>query len=109
MSAIKATVRNGRVETERPLDLPDGTEVLLYPSTDKTPVDDDNDDDDNDDGFWDDTPEGIAAWLRAYDALEPLILTDEERAAIDKARAEQRAWELEHFEERAEKLRKMWE
>ena len=57
----------------------------------------------------DDTPEGVAAWLREYDALEPLIFTEVEREALEQARAEQKAWELAHFEERAEKLRKMWE
>ena len=99
MNAIRATVRNGRIEPEVPIDFPDGTELLVYPSV----ADPDPDDD------WDDTPEGIVAWLQEYDALQPLIFTDEERAALEKARAEQKAWELAHFEERAERLRKMWE
>jgi hypothetical protein len=29
MNAIKAIVRNGRVEAEGPLDLPDGTELII--------------------------------------------------------------------------------
>ena len=29
MNAIKASIRNDRVDTERPLDWPDGTEVLI--------------------------------------------------------------------------------
>ena len=28
MSTIKAVVRNGRIETDEPLDLPEGTELL---------------------------------------------------------------------------------
>ena len=52
MSILKATVRNGRIETDGPIDLPDGTELRI-------PLPDSALDDDE----WDNTPEGIAAWL----------------------------------------------
>ena len=58
---------------------------------------------------WPDTPETIAAWLKWYDSLEPLIFTDEERAAWEAARREQKEFEKATFAERAEKLRRMWE
>jgi hypothetical protein len=99
MSAIKATVRNGRIEPDSPLALPEGAKVLVFPESD---VNGDVDDEA-------DTPEAIARWLAWYETLEPLILTDEERRAWDERRAAQKAWELEHFEERANKLRRMWE
>jgi hypothetical protein len=99
MIAIRAMVRNGRIETDDPLDLPDGTGLLVYPAEERP---------DPEDAFGD-SPEGLAAWLQAFDARQPLVLSDEDRAEIEKARADQRAWELAHFEERAEKLRKMWE
>jgi hypothetical protein len=80
------------------LDLPDGTELLVYPAEERP---------DPEDAFGD-SPEGLAAWLRAFDAREPLVLSDEDRVAIEKARAGQRTWELAHLEEHAEKLRKVW-
>lgn len=68
MTVIKATVRNGRIETETPVDLPDGTELRI-------PLPGANDTDEDD---WDTTPEGIAAWLDWYDSLQPLKMTEEE-------------------------------
>lgn len=50
MSTIKAVVRNGRIETEEPLDLPEGTELLI-PLPGHSP---------NDTDGWDNSPEGIA-------------------------------------------------
>ncbi len=74
MNAIKATVRGGRIETEELLDLPDGTELLI--PLPKGTLDDNGDDENG----WDNSPEGIAEWLRWYDSLEPLIFTAEEEA-----------------------------
>jgi hypothetical protein len=99
MSPIKAVVRNGRIETEEPLDLPEGTELLIPRPGSSL---------DDEDG-WDNSPEGIAAWLKWYDSLEPLIFTDEERAAWQADRQARKEWELSHFDEYTEKLRKVWE
>jgi hypothetical protein len=101
MHAIKAKVQNGRIEPESPLDLPDGTDVIILPAIAA-------DSDDCMDG-WDDSPEGIAARQVAYDALEPLIFTAEEAAALEADRQARKAWELAHFDQRAERLRKLWE
>lgn len=97
--AIRATVRDGRIEADEPLDLPDGTELVVYAADDRPDPED----------AYGDTPEGLAAWLRDFQSLEPLILTEEERRVIEQAKADQKAWELAHFEEHAEKLRKMWD
>lgn len=70
MLTIKAMVRNGCLETEEPIDLPDGTELLI-PLANGTP--------DEEEG-WDNSPEGIAAWLKWYESLEPLVFTPEEEA-----------------------------
>ena len=99
MPAIKATVRDGRIEPDTPLGLPEGARVVVLPE----PIANDDDGDERD------TPEAIAKWLAWYDTLEPLIITDEERREWDARRAAQKAWEREHFDERAEKLRRMWE
>jgi hypothetical protein len=58
---------------------------------------------------WNNSPEAIAAWLRWYDSLEPLIFTSEERAAWKQDQADRREWELAHADERDEKLRRLWE
>jgi hypothetical protein len=73
MNAIKAIVRGGRIELEEPLDLPDGTELLIpLPNgiSNKGHIEED----------WDNSPEGIADWLKWYDSLEPLIFTEAEEA-----------------------------
>ena len=98
MATLKATVRNGRLETDQPIDLPDGTELRI-------PIPDSTGDDDG----WDNTPEAIAAWLTWYDSLQPLIFTEEERAALDADRRARKDWEKAHFEEYAEELRRLWE
>jgi hypothetical protein len=70
MNAIKATVRGGRIE----LDLPDSTELLI-PLPNGAP--DENGDEEE---GWDNSPDGIAEWLKWYDSLEPLVFTAEEEA-----------------------------
>jgi hypothetical protein len=101
MNAIKATVKGGRLELEVPPEWPDGTEVIVQPLVreDRLGVREED---------WPDTPEAIAEWLAWYDALEPLIFTEEERAAWETARREQKEFEKATFAERAEKLRRMW-
>src|SRR5665213_3529868 len=94
MNAIKAIIRNGRIETDGPLDLPEGTEVLILRSKGADNTEDD----------WDNTPEGIVAWLQWYDSLQPLIFTAEEREALEKDRISRKEWELAHFDEHADLL-----
>src|SRR5438105_13727117 len=74
MSVIltKGVIQQGQVIVAKPIDLPDGTEVVVASS----PV---TSEDDFEEG-WDNSPEGIAAWLKWYDSLEPLIFTPEEEA-----------------------------
>ena len=102
MHAIRGTVKDGRLELQVPRDWPDGTEVLVQPVeiADCFGIREDD---------WPDTPEAIADWHRWYDSLEPLIFTDEERAAWETARREQKEFEQAGFEERADKLRRIWQ
>jgi hypothetical protein len=99
LAAIKALIRNGHVETEAPIDLPEGTEVLILPAIAREDPGDD----------WDDSATGIAAWLDKYDALEPLIITSDEKQPLEQDRAARREWELAQAEARARKLREIWE
>jgi len=67
VTVIKAIVRQGRLETNEPIDLPDGTELLIPLATaedqDRAP-----------------TREETAAALAAMDKIEPFSWTEQERA-----------------------------
>lgn len=102
MSAIKAIVKDGRIELQAPPDWPDGTEVTIHPQLAEDTFGIREED-------WPETPDAIAEWLTWYDTLEPLIFTDEERVAWEANRQARKEWEKAHFNEHAEKLRRMWE
>ena len=97
MTTIKATVRNGRIEVDEPLDLPDGT-VLQIPVPDAERAKDDEM-----------SPDEIQRVLAAMDRMEPLQMTDAELAAWEADRQARKESEKAHFFERAEKLHRMWE
>jgi hypothetical protein len=73
MNTIKATVRGGRLEVAEPINLPDGTELDI-------PLPDEGEDIEP---GWDNSPDGIAAWLKWYDSLEPLLRTGAEEAEAE--------------------------
>jgi hypothetical protein len=81
---LKGTVRNGRVETDEPINLPDGTQLLISVQNGKT--------DDVEEG-WDNSPEAIAAWIKWIDSLQPLQITPEEEADTEAWRKKQDAYE----------------
>jgi hypothetical protein len=95
MSTVKAIIRNGRIEVDEPIDLPDGTELTI-PIPDLAPTLGIRDDE------WSDTPEAIEAWIRWYDSLEPLDFTPAERAAWKAALQEERQHELAQWEKRSQ-------
>jgi hypothetical protein len=66
---IKGIVRDGRIDVETPINLPDGTELLIpLPEASGS------------EPGWDNSPEGIAAWLAWFDALPTLTITPDEEA-----------------------------
>ena len=70
---IKGIVRNGRVEIDEPINLPDGSEVTISgPVNNGGAIDADEED------GWDNSSEGVAAWLKWYDSLQPLIFSEKE-------------------------------
>lgn len=101
MTAIRTTIHQGRINVSAPEDLQDGTEVTI----DVRAVGDDTV---PGDGDWDDSPEGIADWMKWYDSLEPFILTDEEVNRIAADRTARKAWETQSFNDRADRLAEMW-
>jgi hypothetical protein len=97
MSTIKAIVRNGRIEVDEPIDLPDGTELSIsLPGPPESLGMRDED--------WSDAPEAIDAWIRWYESLEPLEFTPEERAAWKAAQREQKEFELAQWEKRSKQI-----
>ena len=97
MTPIKAIARNGRIEVDDPIDLPDGTELTI-PIPDSTATSRLADEDRPE------SPAAIAEWIRWYDALEPLAFTPEERAAWQAARKEQKEFELAQWQKRSERI-----
>jgi hypothetical protein len=97
MSAIKATWNDGQVVLESPADWPDGRRLIVV--EDPAPNDDIQADD----------PESIARWIAEFDAIPPLEMTAEEEAEWQAARKAQRDFEKATFNERADKLREMFE
>jgi hypothetical protein len=95
---IRATVKGGRLEADVPTDWPDGTEVEIYPVQSGTP---------DDAGRM--SAGEIAQTLAAMDLVEPLDITDAERAAWEAERDDRIQGEKARFAEHAESLRRIWE
>jgi hypothetical protein len=102
MSAIRGTIQDGKVVFAAPPQWPNGAEVdvELASGHERIGISEEQQGDD---------PESIARWLAWYDSLEPLILTAEDEERIRQARAEQKAFQLAHWEERSRKLEKLFE
>jgi hypothetical protein len=98
MTTIRAVVRDGRIEVDEPLDLPNGT-VLQIP----VPLDVEQTTDEPM------SPEEIRDVLAAMDRMEPLQMSDAELAAWEADRKTRKNREKALFVERAEKLGRMWE
>jgi hypothetical protein len=89
MTTIKATIRNGRIEVDEPLDLPDGT-VLQIPLPDHAEK--------TEDGAM--SPKEIERILAAMDRMQPLQMTDAELAAWEADRNARREFVKARFFER---------
>jgi len=70
---ILATWKNGQIVPDGLVDLPEGCRLAVEPESETIGVTEEE---------WDNSPEGIAAWLEWYRSLEPLIFTPEEEADI---------------------------
>jgi hypothetical protein len=85
MTTIKATVRNGRIEVDEPLDLPDGTVLQIPVPDDSSRADDEM------------SPDEIQRILDAMDRMQPLQMTDAELAAWEADRQARKEAEKAHF------------
>lgn len=92
MTTITATVRGGRLEVAEPIDLPDGTELLVpLPETGSMP------------------PDEIARVLAAMERMESFEWSDAERAALEAEQHARKEREKAAFAAEGEKLRGMWD
>ena len=78
MNAIRTTIIDGHVHVLVSDDLPNGTEVVVQISAIES-------DARSGDGAWDNRPAGIDAWLKQYEMLEPLELTEQDRSEMATA------------------------
>ena len=95
MTTIKATVRGGRLEVEEPINLPDGTELWLPLPNGPGQTEEDD---------WDNSPDGIADWLKWYDSLEPLRITAAEEADTGARLKKMSEYGISKMEKRVEDL-----
>ncbi|MGD0041237.1 MAG: hypothetical protein ABSE84_12595 [Isosphaeraceae bacterium] len=86
----------------QPVDWPEGTALAVEPISESLVTDPEGD-------LLGDDPASIARWLACFDSLETLSFTPEEEAAWEAARRERRDWEKSRFDERAERLKGMFE
>ena len=96
MTTITATIQGGRLEVDAPAEWPDGTRVEIHA------INSSRDDDIR-------SPEEIATVLAAIDAMEPVEMTAEERAAWHTDREARKKREKDNFMKHADELRRLWE
>ena len=92
MSAIRGTIREGKVVFENPPNWPEGKKVFVV---DPEPAEREpeltmlTEEEQGDD------PESIAAWLAWFDSLEPLVMSPEEEAGLQEWKAKMKAFNVE--------------
>lgn len=98
MTTITGTVRNGLIVPSEPFDWPDGSEVEITrrPAANEHPAPE---------GEQASSPEAIEEWLAALDAIPTPAMTDQEWAAWEQRRREDKEWELAQAGVREAKLR----
>jgi hypothetical protein len=97
MSAIRGIIHDGKVVFATPPGWPDGAvvDVELAREEERIGISEDEQGDE---------PESIARWLAWVDQIQPLVMTPEEEAEWQKARAEHKEWELANWEAHSKKL-----
>jgi hypothetical protein len=102
MKSIHAVWKNGQIVPTQPVDWPEGTALAVEPLEGLVEAESQGD-------LLGDDDASIARWLAWFDTLEPLDFTPEEEAAWQAARRERRDLEKSRFNERAERLKEMFE
>jgi hypothetical protein len=87
MNAIKATWTNGRILPAEPVDWPEGSKLLVEPvAAEKIGLQESE---------WRDDAQSIADWVAWVDTIDPLVLSDTERAEMERYHAEHRRFNIE--------------
>jgi hypothetical protein len=102
MKTIHAIWKDGQIVPTQAVDWPERTALTVEPIEGSLVTHPEGD-------LLGDDPASIARWLAWFDSLEPLEFTPEEEAAWQAARRERRDWEKAKFDERAERLKAMFE
>lgn len=100
MSIIQGTWKNGQVMLDRPANWPDGCRLAVEPVHEgRVGVSEED---------WDNTPEGIAAWIQWYDSVEPLEMTAEEEAKWEADLEAQKQLDKAAFNGHARRLERLF-
>jgi hypothetical protein len=91
MTPLEATVRKGGLQLKQPLDLPDGTEVLIQLLNGAAGLGQITGMTEEEQG---DDPDSIRRWIEEFDAIPPLLMTPEEEADLVAWRAKAKAFNL---------------
>lgn len=101
MSENTGTVKNGLVVLDDASGFAEGSRVVVLPVESSMGI-----------GLceseWQDTPEAIADWIAWYDSLEPLEMEKSDEQAVAAFREQQKQAGISGFDERAERLSKIW-
>jgi len=89
MDAIRATVRSGRLELDAPADWPEGTQVLIEPTTSRW------EEIGIDESQWSDDPSSLADWEAWIQTIEPLEFTAEEAERMAEFDNQMRRYNLD--------------
>jgi hypothetical protein len=100
MNAIRSVVKNCRVEADAPPDSPDEVPVRVELGLNGQAEHGDE---------CPETPEEIAAWLRWYHRLEPIVMTPEEEAAWEAERKMQKEFDIANAAERDRRIEEIFQ
>ena len=101
VTTVTGTWKNGRIILDSPTDWPDGCRVIIEPVSDVDALGIPEED-------WAETPEAIAAWLRWYDSLEPLLMTPEEETKWQDALNAQKQHDVATSDERSQRVERLF-
>jgi hypothetical protein len=101
MTTFKATIHDGQLQFDHPLNLPEGAQVEvivrvmpLAPEERGLTLQD----------IESDSPEAIERWIAYMDSIPAPTMTDEEWETWQQRRREDREWEFAHAAEREQRI-----
>jgi hypothetical protein len=103
MKSIHAIWKNGQILPMQPVDWPEGTALAVEPIEGAWPPAK------SEQGLLGDDPESIARWIEWLDSFEGLSFTPAEETALRESQRQRRDWEKSKFDERAQRLKGLFE